>query len=435
MSTELEHQNDPNGRRSFMKLLAAAPLFATIGTRSLAATVTSAVTPKSKRDYANNIYTKFGVQPLINVHGTWTYVSGSLELPEVRQACEEASHYFVDIFELQAAAGRYLAKVSGAESGMVTSGAAGAMASAMAGCMAGTDPNKVWQLPDTTGMKGEVVMIGGRSDFDSALRLAGAKIVLAKTVDDLPNALSSQTAMIYCTLRGERLANALKISKPAGVPLYVDGAGGIPPIDNMVNLIKMGVDLCGFSGGKGMFGPQSAGILVGRKDLIDAALANTSPWEGAVCRPMKVGKEEVMGMLASVEYWSKADLNAIAKESNARIARMKKLIETVPGVTTSVNVRGADIMFPVLVVKWDEEKFGLTVHQCGELMRQGSPRIDVWTNSNPSGVKYDRPKPENPRPPQPDLFRIDTMTMQPGEDLIVGNRVRQILEKARKQSA
>jgi L-seryl-tRNA(Ser) seleniumtransferase len=217
--------------------------------------------------------------------------------------------------------------------------------------------------------------------------------------------------------------------------LYVDGAGGIPPIDNMIKIVKMGVDLCGFSGGKGMFGPQSAGILVGRKDLIDAALANTSPWEGAVCRPMKVGKEEVMGMLASVEYWAHADLNAIAKESNARIARMQKLIETVPGVTTSVNVRGADIMFPVLVVKWDETKFGLTVHEAGQQMRTGSPRIDVWTNSNPSGVKYDRPKPEIARAPQPDLFRIDTMTMQEGEDLIVGNRVRQILDKARKQSA
>ena len=242
--------------------------------------------------------------------------------------------------------------------------------------------------------------------------------------------------MIYCTLRDERLANALKISKPAGVPLYVDGAGGIPPIDNMIKIVKMGVDLCGFSGGKGMFGPQSAGIMVGRKDLIEAALANTSPWEGAVCRPMKVGKEEVMGMLASVEYWAHADLNAIAKESNARIARMQKLIETVPGVTTSVTVRGTDIeVFPVLVVKWDETKFGLTVHEAGNQMRTGSPRIDVWTNSNPSGVKYDRPKPATPRAPQADLFRIDTMTMQEGEDLIVGNRVRQILEKARKQSA
>jgi L-seryl-tRNA(Ser) seleniumtransferase len=150
---------------------------------------------------------------------------------------------------------------------------------------------------------------------------------------------------------------------------------------------------------------------------------------------MKVGKEEIMGMLTAIDYWAHADLQAIAKESNNRIARMQKLIETVPGVTTSVTVRGADIMFPVLVVKWDEERFGLTVAECGKQMREGSPRIDVWTNSNPSGVKYDRPKSATPRAPQPDLFRIDTMTMQPGEDLIVGNRVRQILGKARKQSA
>src|ERR1700728_3754670 len=137
MMPDLEFQNSSNGRRSFMKLLAAAPLFATIGTRRLAASVTAAVSPKFKRNYSDNIYTKFGIEPVINVHGTWTYVSGSLELPEVRPACDEASHYFVDILELQAGAGRYLAKVSGAESGMVTSGAAGAMACAMAGCMAG----------------------------------------------------------------------------------------------------------------------------------------------------------------------------------------------------------------------------------------------------------------------------------------------------------
>lgn len=435
MLSNLKRQNGLQDRRSFMKLMAAAPLFATIGTRNVAASVSNTMKPKSKRSYTDNIYTRLGVRPLINARGTWTYLSGSLELPEVRQAQQEASNYYVDIFELQAAAGRYLAKISGAESGMITSGAAAAIASATAGCIAGTDPNNVWQLPDTTGLKSEVIMLPGRIDFDSAIRLAGGKLVIAKSVEDMRSAITAQTAMVYTTFRDDRVENALKITRDAGVPLLVDYAGGIPPIDNLTRMAKMGVDLFCFSGGKGAFGPQSAGLLLGRKDLIDAALANTNPWEGAVCRPMKVGKEEVMGMLAAVDYWLHADLAAIAKESQNRVTRIAKLVETVPGVTTSVMIRQTDVMYPVLIVKWDETQFGMTVEQCAQQMREGSPRIEVWTNSNPSGVKYARPKPASPQAEHPDLFRIDTMTMQSGEDLIVGNRLRQVLLQARKRAA
>jgi len=141
MGPEFEHQNGLNGRRSFMKLLAAAPLFATLGTRSVAAAVSNAVASTVRRSYTDNIYTRIGVKPLINARGTWTYLCGSLEIPATRQALEDASHYFVDLFELQAGIGRQLAKLSGAESGMITSGSAGAIASATAGCIAGTDPN------------------------------------------------------------------------------------------------------------------------------------------------------------------------------------------------------------------------------------------------------------------------------------------------------
>jgi len=148
----------------------------------------------ARHSFSDNIYTRIGVRPLINARGTWTYLCGSLELPETREAAEEASHYFVDMFELQAAAGRHLAKLSGAESGMVTSGSAGAMASATAGCIAGTDPKNVWQLPDTTGLKSEIVMMGGRSAFDSAIRLAGGKLIIAKTVDDLQPAMTGSRA-------------------------------------------------------------------------------------------------------------------------------------------------------------------------------------------------------------------------------------------------
>ncbi len=434
---EPELQSGLHGRRSFIKLLAAAPLFATLGTRSLAATVATTVTSKGKRSYSDNIYTRIGVRPLINARGTWTYVCGSLELPETRRATEEAARYFVDMFELQAGAGRHLAKLSGAESGMVTSGAAGAMEVATAGCIAGTDPKNIWQLPDTTGLKSEVVMMGGRSAFDSAIRAAGAKLVIAKTVEDLPPALTPQTAMVYTTWRDNRIERILKITKPAGVPVLLDDAAGIPPYTNFTRYAKLGVDLYCFSGGKGLCGPQCSGVLLGRKDLIDAALANNNPWEGAVGRPLKVGKEEIMGILAAVDYWSRADLGALTKEWQNRVERIRKLVETVPGVTTNITIPQGGNSYPTLTVMWDEQKFGLTVTQCAEQLRAGEPRIEVLTNSNPSGVlaRLRNNDSDTRRPARPNRLQLISMTMQPGEDLIVGHRLRQVLNKARKQSA
>ncbi len=292
--------------------------------------------PTSPRDWNNNIYTRFGIRPIINCRGVFTYLTASLELPQVRKAVEEASHFFIDFYELHAAVGRYLAKMSGAESGMITSGSAGSISAAVAGCIAGSDPKNIYQLPDTTGMKGEVIIMGGRSAWDSCIRLTGAKLIVAPTVDDLNSAITSQTAMIYTTWHDDdRMNQILKISKPAGVPLMVDQAAGIPPYSNFTRYAKLGVDLFCFSGGKGLMGPQVSGLLLGRKDLIDAALYNCVPWEGAICRPMKVGKEEIMGCLAALDYWSKADCDAINKEWQRRMERLAKMVETVPGVHTS----------------------------------------------------------------------------------------------------
>jgi seryl-tRNA(Sec) selenium transferase len=429
--SERELQSSLNGRRSFLKMLAAAPLFATIGARRLGAKVTSTVSSS----FSDNVYTRVGVRPLINARGTWTYLCGSLELPEARRAAEEASHYFVDLFELQAGVGRHLAKLAGAESAMVTSGSAGAMASATAGCIAGTDAKNVWQLPDTTGLKSEVIMMGGRSAFDSAIRLVGGKLVIANTVADLQPAITPQTAMVYTTWRDERIESILKITKPAGVPVLLDDAGGIPPFDSFTRYAKIGVDLFCFSGGKGLSGPQCSGVLLGRKDLIDAALANSNPWEGAVCRPMKVGKEEIMGIVAAIEYWSRADPAALNKEWQSRVERIQKLVATVPGVTTNIATPQDENSYPTLTVTWDEKKFGLTVAQCDQQLREGEPRIEVLTNSNPSGVldRITDNDPNRQRREDPNLLQIISMTLQPGEDLIVGNRLRQILDKARKQ--
>src|SRR3954466_12582261 len=315
-----------SSRRSFMKLVAAAPLLTQIAARDVYAQAATAV----GKDPRRNIYSRLGVKTVINCRGTWTYLSGSLEFPEVRAAQLEASEHFVNMLELQRGAGRRLAELTGAESGMVTSGAAGAMAAATAACMAGTNDKYVWQLPDTTGMKHEVLMMGGRSAFDSAIRLTGAKLVLVFSPEELANAINENTAMIYTTDLGEKLQKELAVAKDHKIPMLLDDAAGIPPADNAKLYAKMGIDLYCFSGGKGLSGPQCSGLLLGRKDLIEAALMNCNPREGAVCRPMKVGKEEIIGCLTALETWLKIDEKKLYAEWNGRIDRIFQIFENQP---------------------------------------------------------------------------------------------------------
>lgn len=415
-------------RRMLMKWIAAAPILGAIAWRDLSQKLVAAGTSSP------NVYERIGVRPFINARGTWTYLSGSLMLPEVRTAMEAASHQFVELFELQQAVGRRLAALSGAESAMITSGSAGAMAAATAACIAGTDPAKIWQLPDTTGLKNEVVMLGGRSAFDSAIRLAGAKLHVVHSLEELAPALNPQTAMVYTTWRDSKLNQAIESCRNAQVPLLLDDAAGIPPFENLSRYAKLGVDLYCFSGGKGLRGPQCAGVLLGKKRLIDAALANSNPWEGSVCRPMKVGKEEIIGMLTAIEAWQKIDLEALSRDWNAKVQRIAKLVETVPGVTTNIYVPEEGNSYPTLRVMWDEQKFGMTVAQCDQQLRSGNPRIEVLTNSNPSLVPAVRSSEDPKHEPPKNQLEIVSMTLQSGEDLIVGRRLREILNRARTSS-
>jgi L-seryl-tRNA(Ser) seleniumtransferase len=425
-------------RRTFTRTLAALPLFAACAADELAAMARSAVGAAGP----GNIYTRIGVRPLINARGTWTYLSGSLELPEVREAKQLAAMHFVDMFELQRAVGKRLAELSGAESGLITSGAAGAMAAATAACIAGADPKKIWQLPDTTGLRDEVIMFGGRIAFDSAIRLAGGKLVVVRTHEELSAAFNEKTAMVYTTTLGERLEKALAISKKAGVPLLLDDAAGIPPIENLSLYAKMGIDLYTFSGGKGLAGPQCSGLLLGRKDLVEAALANCSPWEGAVCRAMKVGKEEIMGALAAVEAWTKKDLDVLNKEWGRRVAVIAKMVETVHGVTTETRIPEGGNRYPTLTVQWDEDALGFTVADCVIQLRDGEPRIEVLSSDNPSMVTAvhagDGKGPSAEATTKParrrDRLRIVPSTLQPGEERVVGKRLREVLATARKKA-
>src|SRR5215813_11745374 len=425
------YRENPN-RRSFFKFLAAAPLLSQIASRNFCAQAATALGGSSDQ----NVYTRLGVKTIINCRGTWTYLSGSLEFPEVRQAQEEAARYFVNMIELQRGVGRRLAELTGAESGIVTSGSAGAMAAAAAGCMAGIDDKKIWQLPDTTGMRHEVLMMGGRSAFDSAIRLTGAKLLLVYSLDELSKAINENTAMIYTTDLGEKLQNELSIAKDRKVPMLLDDAAGIPPVENAKLYAKMGIDLYCFSGGKGLRGPQCSGLLLGRKDLIEAALLNCSPREGAVCRPMKVGKEEVIGCLTALETWLKLDDKKLYAEWNDRLGRIRKLVETVPGVKTDTFTPEDGNRYPTVRVYWDQKAWRFAVVDCVEALRAGDPVIEVLGPDNPSLVKSVREgNPNRKEPKGPNHIELVSMTIRPGEEIIVGQRLRNILREAQKKVA
>jgi uncharacterized pyridoxal phosphate-dependent enzyme len=412
-----------------MKWAAAFPLLAKVGLEQ----ATGRGWAEVARSATDNIYTRLGVKPLINGRGTWTYLSASLELPQVRQAQVEAAQHFVNIFDLQKAAGRRLAELTGAESGMITSGAAGAMAVGTAGCIAGTDPDRVWQLPNTDGLKNEVIMVGGRSVFDSAIRLTGAKLVLVDSAEQIPNAVTAKTAMVYTTSNPDQLAKEIAAAKQHKIPIFMDAADGIPPVNKMQLFAKMGCDLYTFSGGKGLCGPQSSGILLGRKDLIEAALANSNPWEGAVCRPMKVGKEEIMGCLAAVETWLKMDVGKLNRDWDAQIQRIAKLVETVPGVQAT-SFTPEENQFPTLAINWDQKGWKYTTADCAKDLLEGDPGIAVLTADNPSDVLTRNPAHRHP-PRHEDKLQIVSMTLRPGEEIIVGQRIRQLLTQARKAAS
>jgi len=203
---------------------------------------------------------------------------------------------------------------------------------------------------------------------------------------------------------------------------------------------KMGIDLFCFSGGEGLQGPQCSGILLGRKDLIESALAQCCPWEGAVCRAMKVGKEEIIGVLTAVESWHKIDLTELNKEWSRRVDRIAKLVETVPGVETNTFVPEEGNRYPTLTVKWDEAGWNLSVADCDRELRRGEPRIEVLTASNPSLVPAVQEgwqggrKIESQPKKETNQLQIVSMTLQEGEELIVGRRLREILAEARKRA-
>lgn len=383
---------------------------------------------------AGSIYDELGVRTLINGQGVVTFYSCTLMPPEVHRAMERASEHYVEIVELQRAVGARLAKFVDAEAAMVCSGSAACIAQATAGCMAGTNPEKIYRLPDTEGMKNEVI-ITHRSPWDRGIALTGAKLVIVQSLQELEAAINEKTAMMEYTY-GEpgpvTLKEAIAICKRRGVPFMLDGAATCPPFERLKTLASFAADLFCVSGGKGLMGPQCSGILFGRKELIEAALHNGSPFEGAICRPMKVGKEEIVGALAAVEWSSKRDYAADCRMWESRLQVIAKMANSIPGVHAEIYYRKMGNEVPHLAVRWDEQAFGLSKQQCIEALRNGTPHIEVYNGMGRELVRQADPQPKQ----QKDagvagyVISITSDTLKPGDEKLVAQRLKEILKPA-----
>ncbi len=368
------------------------------------------------------IYKQLGVCSFINAAGTYTVLSGSLMPERARRAMEEASHCFVRLEDLQKAVGERIAKLLDCDAAMVTSGGAGSILLATAACVTGTDLEKVKRIPDIQGMKNEVILPRGhRNGFDHQARTVGVKLVEVDTVDDLHRAINPQTAMLYFTndreFKGQiRRGEFLAAGKQAAVPVFNDSAAELPPATNLKGIIREGFDLVGFSGGKGLRGPQSAGLLLGRKDLIQAALLNNNPNEDAIGRPCKVGKEEMLGLLAAVEDYLERDHDAEMSMWRGFMDSIAKDLKGISTVKAEVYVPppGGGHQVPYLRVQWDESKLGLKYADCQQQLRSGEPAIEV--NAGNDGLN------------------LASYNMYPGEERIVGMRLRGVLRDAARHS-
>ncbi len=330
-------------------------------------------------DVGPGIYDSIGVRPVINCKGTFTIISGSLVLPEVRQAMTEASKHFVHIDELMDAVGARIAEITGAESAIVTTGCAAALAHATAGVIAGGDPEKIQRLPDTDGLPDEVIAPDySRNVYDHAIRMVGVRMVTVRDLDEMASAIGPRTAMVMVLASpsdtGEfGLEPICRVAHERGVPVLVDAAAEGLTIPN-VHLAR-GADLVAYSGGKALRGPQSAGILIGRKDLVRAAWTNSAPHHAAG-RAMKVGKEDAMGMLAAVEMWVRRDHDAEWKTWLAWLDEISESVKRVGGVTTEVlQPSGLSNYSPRLEVRWDGDRLGIYGTEVERDLWEQDPRI------------------------------------------------------------
>jgi uncharacterized pyridoxal phosphate-dependent enzyme len=369
---------------------------------------------------SGNPYEELGVPTVINCEGTMTMLGGSILRPELEAVMAQAGRHFVSIPELEVAAGKRIAemlKLPDGYTALVTSGAAAAIQSGLAGILTGDNETFIKQLPDLTGLKSEVIIQKShRNPFDHQLRTTGVKLIEIETRDQLRQAIGPRTAMMHFT----NFANAAgqikvdewaKLAKEYKLPCMNDAAADTPPVSHLWDYANMGYDLVTFSGGKAMRGPQCAGLLLGRKDLVAYALLNNSPHEDTLGRSSKVGKEEIIGMVKALELYLNEDHDALAKEWQGRLDSISRQIVQVPGVNTVFFVPDIANHVPHMQITWDAAKISLTPTQAAQRLRESSPTIVIGVGEEKPGLS------------------MNSFMLQPGEDKIVADQLVRILRE------
>jgi L-seryl-tRNA(Ser) seleniumtransferase len=291
------------------------------------------------------VYTRLGVRPVINAIGTVTILGGSIMPPEVVRAMDEAAKFYVNVPELQEKVGTRLAELIGVPGAVVTAGAASAITIATAACLTRGDRKKMYRLPDTSDMPNEVIQPKAHiSGYEAQILLTGAKIVRVETTEEMERAISPRTVMMFFVNKNDQggqisRQDFLRIGKAHNVPTFNDAAADVPPASRLSSIVNEGFDLVAFSGGKGLCGPQSSGLLLGRKDLTDAGRMCISP-QGGIGRGMKVNKEEMIGLLAAIERYLKLDLEAEMRVLESRVEHILTALSKVPGIIAVLGNNG-----------------------------------------------------------------------------------------------
>src|SRR6266851_9396632 len=369
-----------------------------------------------------DVYRQLGIQPVINCRGTHTVIGASKIWPEIHDAMAEASRHYVVLDELHDKIAARLADLMGCEDAMVTTGCAGAITLGTCACLTGMDSAKVRQLPDLTGMKPEAIIQKiHRNGYDHAVRNTGLKIIEVEGKEQMRNAAGEHTAMMYY-LGGESgdsewttdpvpLEDCLELGRRAGFPVLVDAANMLPAWDNIRKLASLKTDLICLSGGKHMRGPQCSGILAGRRDLVRAARLNASPHPDSLGRPLKVGREEIVGVWLAAEKYVRLDFGALDRQCESQASYLTAELRKIPGLEVSFAPHDRTRRVYRVRAEWDEKALGISHDECEKQLLEGEPRIAV--------LRYKR------------AIMFTLFMHDPGDEKLVVRRMREIFGSLR----
>src|SRR6202140_2422799 len=377
---------------------------------------------------AVDYYQELGVAPFINAAGTYTVLSASTMPDEVQAAVALAARQPVNLNELLDASGAYLAKRLRCEAALVTAGAAAALVGGTAAFINMGNEQAILNLPtDMAGLKNEVIVQKShRYGYDHALRNCGIRFVEVETLEQYEQAFTERTVMAHFFNAGAGKISRedwVRVAHQHSVPCFNDAAADVPPISNLWNYTQMGFDLVTFSGGKGLRGPQCPGLLLGRKDLIDAARKNNSPNSNTVGRGMKVAKEEIVGLVAAVDWFLKQDDAAIEAQCRQRADRIAKHLSAIPTVQTQVFIPEVANHVPHLLITYDQNRIKITGAEVMQKIREGKPRIGLIPSTGD-------PRASRGWPGGANTIVVGVWMLQPGEDTIVAQRLHDVLQQA-----